>query len=64
MIKTISMRFGSNGAQDPVSFSPSAVTVFIGPNGGGKSQALRELFNAFTSDSTTAQQGVQLGVTS
>ena len=43
MIKTIKLKFGKAPGLESISFSPNAITVFVGPNNSGKSLFLREL---------------------
>ena len=43
MLTQIVLRAGSHAGAAPLRFVPGAVTVFIGPNNSGKSQALRDI---------------------
>lgn len=42
-----SLKFSSGSTRDeaPLDFRPGSVTIFVGPNNGGKSTALRNIFN-------------------
>lgn len=43
MITNLKLKFGKAPGLEPISFTPNAITVFVGPNNSGKSLALREL---------------------
>lgn len=43
MIERLDLKFGTRPGQPPVSFSPGAMTVFVGPNNGGKSVLLEDI---------------------
>lgn len=45
MLETVSLKSGSSVGQPPLIFQPGPMTVFVGPNNGGKSTALREIFS-------------------
>lgn len=43
MIDKIKLLFGASKSAQPLEFIPSTITIFVGPNNSGKSQALREI---------------------
>lgn len=43
MLKSISLKFGSNGRTNSLSFDLTPVTIFVGPNNSGKSLALKDV---------------------
>jgi ABC-type cobalamin/Fe3+-siderophores transport system ATPase subunit len=43
MITKLKLKFGKAPGLEPISLSPNAITVFVGPNNSGKSLALREI---------------------
>jgi len=43
MITNLKLKFGKAPGMEPITFSPNAITVFVGPNNSGKSMALREI---------------------
>ena len=43
MLKSVTLRFGAGEDDEPLTFSPGPMTVFVGPNNSGKSLALREI---------------------
>jgi ABC-type cobalamin/Fe3+-siderophores transport system ATPase subunit len=43
MIDNLTLRFGSGPGENPLSISPGAITIFVGPNNSGKSRLLREI---------------------
>jgi len=45
MIKKITLKFGANEAQPPLSLDVTPITVFVGPNNSGKSRVLIEIEN-------------------
>lgn len=45
MITNMKLKFGKAPSLAPISFSPNAITVFVGPNNSGKSLILRELLH-------------------
>ncbi|MDK4711573.1 AAA family ATPase [Rhizobium sp. CNPSo 4039] len=48
MLNSISFKFGSAVGQEPLELpTPPSVTIFVGPNNSGKSQALNEIRAAF-----------------
>lgn len=49
MLSAISLRFGSSPSQDPLTFEPGPMTIFVGPNNSGKSLILRDLENVVRS---------------
>jgi hypothetical protein len=52
MLKHIAFKAGRNVSASPLSLSPSAVTIFVGPNNSGKSKALQEIESFSASGST------------
>lgn len=46
MLSAIKFKFGSSVGVGPLSFQPSPMVVFVGPNNSGKSLVLRELLNS------------------
>ncbi|MDO6966751.1 ATP-dependent nuclease [Rhizobium alvei] len=53
MLSSIRFKFGSTVKQPPLEVqTPPSVTIFVGPNNSGKSQALRELVSVFRSGQT------------
>jgi ABC-type cobalamin/Fe3+-siderophores transport system ATPase subunit len=43
VIRTIALKFGRAPGAVPETFSPTSVTVFVGPNNSGKSKVIREI---------------------
>jgi predicted ATPase len=43
MIERLDLKFGSAPDQPPISFVPGPMTVFVGPNNGGKSVLLEDI---------------------
>ncbi|AYM81862.1 ATP-binding protein [Agrobacterium tumefaciens] len=57
MLEKITFKFGSGPTQPPLEIeTPPSVTVFVGPNNSGKSQALRELSMIFRNHGETQTQ--------
>jgi len=47
MIERLDLKFGSSPHQPPVSFAPGPMTLFVGPNNGGKSVLLEDIKQLF-----------------
>src|SRR5580700_10462477 len=47
MIERLDLKFGSSPDQPPISFAPGPMTVFVGPNNGGKSVLLEDIKQLF-----------------
>ena len=47
MIERLDLKFGSSPDQPPISFAPGPMTVFVGPNNGGKSILLEDIKQLF-----------------
>jgi ABC-type polar amino acid transport system ATPase subunit len=53
LLKTLTLKFGPNGANSALSIDPKSMTVFVGPNNSGKSLVLREI-RQFAEEGKTA----------
>lgn len=47
LIKQITFKNGPTDGQDPLKITPGRVTIFVGPNNGGKSSTLRNIADEF-----------------
>lgn len=47
LVEQIIFKYGPRPEADPLEITPGRVTVFVGPNNGGKSSALRDISNEF-----------------
>jgi predicted ATPase len=49
-LHAIEFKFGSSPVAPNLKLRPSPLTLFVGPNNGGKSQAMREIYSSLFGD--------------
>lgn len=50
MISSVSLSFGRGLGQQPLTFTPGNITVFVGPNNSGKTLTLKEILSTLTDE--------------